>query len=389
MNRQHLPQPCAQDLARSQALHDTIKAEINAAGNGITFARFMELALYTPALGYYCSPKKKFGAPGDFVTAPELSPLFAQCIAKPCQQVLQTISNGDILEYGPGSGIMAATLLITLAENGSLPQHYYMLEISTELQQQQRATITQYCPQFLDRVIWLQTLPAAGFKGILIANEMLDAMPIHSFKIENGQILEGHIGCRDNQLSAYFAQSDNATLVTEVSKLQQNELQNCVSYRSELNLQLSDWLQNVNQSLQQGLLLLIDYGYPQHEYYHPDRTMGTLMCHYQHYAHTDPLYQPGLQDITAHVNFTAIAESSLKTELKLAGYTNQAAFLLSCGLCELIKYSSDSEQVKLNQAIKLLTHPNEMGELFKVMSFTKQLDIPIPGSEYLDLRSRL
>lgn len=359
-----LPEPSSYELAHSQKLEAKILEEIDAQG-AITFARYMELALYAPGLGYYSAGARKFGATGDFITAPEISPLFARCIARQCQQVLQHLGGGDILEFGAGSGILAADLLLELEKLNCLPKHYYILEISADLRERQQQLLKEKIPKFFAKIIWLDHLPEEKLQGVIIANEVLDAMPVHKFKMESG-IKEYYVSAEGNNLIWHLGEPSNTILAEQIAALGLSE-----GYDSEINLIISNWIAGVSAILHQGLILLSDYGFLREEFYHPQRSMGTLMCHYRHHAHDNPLLYPGLQDITAHVDFTAVGEAAEKAGLVVAGYTNQANFLLNCGIAEMAVAQDAAEQYKLSNQVKKLLLPSEMGELFKVMSLTR------------------
>lgn len=372
-----LPQPDAVAAAQSQHLLQSIIQAIHAAGGKISFAEFMRRALYTPQLGYYSSPLRKFGTAGDFVTAPEISPLFSQCLARACQPILAELNAGIILEFGAGSGIMAAEVLKELQLLDSLPHEYWILELSADLQQQQRDTLQRHVPEFFKQIRWLEQLPPQPFDGIILANEVLDAMPIERFRVENGEIQQIYVIALEEQLKEQVLPS-SPELLNAVQTLQ---LKFPDGYESEINLALAAWIKSLAEILNKGLILLIDYGFPQHEYYHAQRQQGTLMCHYRHHAHPDPLILLGLQDITAHVDFTAVAQAAVDADLEVAGYTMQANFLLDTGLLEKLNSCSpdDPNFYRLSQQAKLLTLPSEMGELFKVMALTANLDMPLLG----------
>lgn len=383
----HLPSPNQQAEAQTQALQHLICAEINNKGP-ITFARYMELALYAPQYGYYRSGLQKFGENGDFITAPELSPLFSKCLAKQCQQVLSDLPTKTILELGPGSGKMAADILTELAAQDSLPQKYYLLELSAELRQRQQHYLQQKIPQWFSRLQWLDQLPAEPISGIILANEVVDAMPVHKFAWHEEKLYEYYVDYNTKQFSWLLDSPSDPTLQEYIQSL---SIENKQDYSSEINLMLPAWIKSLSDSLQQGLILIIDYGFPQQEYYHPERNQGTLMCHYQHRAHPDPLILPGLQDITAHVDFTAIANAALNNQCEVSGYTSQALFLLNCGLTELLPIQLDIEMsYTIAQQIKRLTLPSEMGELFKVIALTKDYPTNLLGfKEHNRLRDLL
>jgi SAM-dependent MidA family methyltransferase len=388
-----LPTPNATALAYSQTLTQFIRQEIEAAGGYISFARYMELALYTPGLGYYSAGSYKFGKQGDFVTAPEISPLFAQCVAKQCQQILTALGSGDILELGAGSGKLAGDLLCTLEQLGCLPQHYFILEISGELRARQQQWLTSTCPHLLSRVTWLDRLPEIPIKGVIFANEVMDAMPVHCFQTDDNGIQERCVTIQHDLFDWQIMPPTTPALLQQIQAIQaiQEECPLPPGYRSEINLLLSSWIQTLALTLEQGIILLSDYGYGRREYYHPDRSTGTLMCYYQHHYHSDPFKLIGLQDITAHVDFTAVAENALAANLQVAGYTTQAAFLLASGILELAQQNtlSPADEYEQNQAIKLLTLPSQLGEAIKVISLSKNFDLPLLGFSLHDRRHHL
>lgn len=354
----------------------------------MSFVDFMHRALYAPGLGYYSSNLPKLGLHGDFITAPELTPLFGQCLANQCHQIMQALESPMILEYGAGTGQLCVDVLSRLEYLNSLPKEYFILELSANLRHRQKELIEQKIPHLASRVVWLDRLPAKPFNGIILANEVLDAMPVHRFmKTEEG-ILESFITLNpEDQLVECFKPSTNPRLIAHIDE---HLPWLVVPYLSEVNLFLEEWVLNNYQLLHQGVVLLIDYGFPRSEYYHSDRSQGTLMCHHQHKAHPNPLLYPGEQDITAHVDFTHVAESGYNAGFHVAGFTNQAAFLLSNGLLELLQErDNEQERIKATQAIKTLTSPSEMGELFKVMALSKACDIDLNGFQLQDKRVSL
>lgn len=380
-----LPIPDGESKTLSDALLLLIKTEIQQNGP-MSFLRFMDLALYAPALGYYRNALKKFGKEGDFVTAPEISPLFSQCVANQCAQVLKALGGGSILEFGAGTGTMAADILLSLKEKNQLPDHYYILEISGFLRSEQHKTISKKIPEYVDRVLWLDALPEKSINGIVLANEVLDAMPVHQFTYQNG-VKECGVTIKDDLLISCALEKTNLFLVAEIEKY---HVHFSNGYTSEINLYLPGWIASIGKVLLRGLLLIIDYGFPRAEYYHPDRSMGTLMAHYRHYAHDQVLLYPGIQDITAHVDFTAVAESGAENGFDVAGFTHQAAFLMNCGLLMLTQEGVDEKTRFLhNQQILQLTLPSEMGEFFKVMGLTKNIEIDLMGFQTMNQLSRL
>ncbi len=369
-----LPLPDKEAIRHSEALVATMRAEIMAHGP-LSFARYMELALYAPGLGYYTGGSHKLGVGGDFTTAPEISSLFGQCLAQRIQTTLSALPSGDILEFGAGSGRLAVDILSTLTV---APAHYYILELSPDLKQRQQQWVQEKIPTLAHKVHWLDRLPTQ-FSGVVIANEVLDAMPVHCFQWQQGNLQERCVTWHNDRLQELLTTPCPELINTVEAWWTTEPLLDrhpfTDGYCSEINLNLPAWLKSVADLLQSGLILLVDYGFPRQEYYHPDRRTGTLQCHYRHHAHSDPFYWPGLQDITAHVDFTAVAQAAEQANLTIAGYDNLANFLLSCGLLELAANMQGDlqRQYQASQEIKKLVLPSEMGELFKVMALTKNL----------------
>ncbi|HEY0719784.1 MAG TPA: SAM-dependent methyltransferase [Gammaproteobacteria bacterium] len=383
-----LPQPDEAAQAASEALTRLIREEIERTGGAIPFARFMELVLYAPGRGYYSGGSRKFGEAGDFTTAPELSPLFSRCLARQCLQILQQLGEGDLLEFGAGSGVMAAELLAELERLGRLPRHYYIAELSGELRQRQQETITKRLPHLVERVVWLDELPET-FRGVILGNEVLDAMPAQRFLVTEGVARELGVAWHDGQFAdALLAES--APAVASALKALLDEARLDDGYSSEISLAAQEWIATLAQLLDAGAILLIDYGFPRREYYHPQRKEGTLMCHYRHRSHPDPYAFVGLQDITAHVDFTAIAEAAAQHGLHVAGFANQASFLLSMGILEMMGEAQETrEQMAYAGQVRRLLQPEEMGELFKVIALTRGFDEPLLGFGLRDERARL
>jgi SAM-dependent MidA family methyltransferase len=353
----------------------------------LPFVAFMDLVLYAPKEGYYSSSLNKLGAQGDFVTAPELTPLFGKTLANQCQQIMEALESPVLFEFGAGTGALCVSLLTHLSRLQCLPEVYYILEVSADLRHRQSELIQQKIPQLASKVKWLTSWPEVPFNGVILANEVLDAMPVHRFlKTEQG-IMESYVTLDEHkQLKEVFKPCQNQGLLEYINTFNLE----VIPYLSEVNLFIDNWIKNIYCMLNQGIVLLIDYGFPRHEYYHPDRNQGTLMCHHQHHAHPNPLLHPGEQDITAHVDFTHVAEAAQQAGFHVAGYTNQASFLLANGLLSLIdSLGSELEQVKAKQAIKYLIQPNEMGELFKVIALNKNMDIQLTGFQLLDKRASL
>jgi len=386
-----LPAPSASALAHSGRLAGLIRREIHDRGGAIPFSRYMELCLYSPGYGYYSAGSQKFGAAGDFVTAPETSPLFGRCLARTCNGVLEQLEQGDILEFGAGTGALAATLLEELQRLGRLPGRYFILERSGELRSRQQQTLCRLAPRLIERVEWLDTLPEGGFLGVMLANEVLDAMPVERVRWTGNGVERFHVECRGDAFGWRAREAHDPELVAAVRRLDEGPGL-LPGYVSELNMQLPPWLQGIAAALDRGLLLLVDYGYPRHEYYHPQHREGTLMCHYRHRAHGDPFLWPGLQDITAHVDFTAVAEAGAAADLDVHGYTSQAWFLLDCGLDSLLQEAGPSDSAAyLRQAreAKTLILPGEMGERFKCIGLGRGLEGSVPGFRGQDFRYRL
>jgi SAM-dependent MidA family methyltransferase len=334
----------------------------------------MHLALYEPGLGYYSGGAEKFGAAGDFVTAPEISPLFAQCLARQALEIIDR-TEGDILELGAGTGRLAAELLLELERLARLPRRYLILEVSADLRAVQQQTLAQQLPPGLfAKVEWLDALPD-GFSGLVLGNEVLDALPVHLVGRHEGMFERG-VACKGEAFVWADREGPSAAVQSAVAGLTLPE-----GYLTEVCPSAAALVASLAGMMQSGVLLLIDYGFPRREYYHPQRDRGTLMCHYRHHAHNDPFLYPGLQDITAHVDFTTVAEAGVAHHLGLLGYATQAQFLINCGITELLGRVPADTTAYLqlaSQAQKLLS-PAEMGELFKVLALGKHYDAPLLG----------
>jgi len=392
MQKLDLPEPSLEEKQHSDKLLANICQQIETAGGWIDFARYMELALYSPGLGYYSAGQQKFGEAGDFITAPEVSPLFAQTLAKPIAEVLSSMESAHVIEFGAGSGKLAADLLIELQQQQALPEKYLIIELSAELKHRQQQTLQQKIPQLVDRVQWLDGLPDQSLNAVVLANEVLDAMPVQRFvKTQQGVQALG-VSCNNNDLS-FVTQPAAQNLVQSIEHIERDlEREFSTDYVSEINLNIQPWLQAVSNVLNQGAVYLIDYGYPRSEYYSIERHMGTMMCYYRHRAVDDVFYFPGLMDITAFVDFTAVAEAGLETGFEINGFTSQANFLINCGLAQRVEQQMSADikkQLPLVQQMKTLTLPSEMGERFKVMGLNKNLDMILPGFEMRDFRNRL
>lgn len=379
-----LPQPAPDALAHSARLRDLITGEIAAGGGWISFARFMELALHAPGLGYYSAGTTKFGVAGDFVTAPELGALFGRTLARQAAQVLRA-GITDIVELGAGSGKLARDLLAELAALDNLPQRYLILETSADLRQRQQQLLQRDLPQLAHRVAWLDELPAK-LNALVIGNEVLDAMPVHVISVRADGIDERGVALRNGAFEWSTRPANGALL----EAARGHEL--APGYCTEINFAARSFIRTLASRLERGAVLLIDYGFPAREYFHAQRSAGTLMCHYRQHAHDDPLRLIGLQDITAHVDFSAIAEAATQSGLDVLGYASQAQFLINCGITDVLAATPAENTAAYlplaAQAQKLLS-PAEMGELFKVMALGRNLAVPLQGFARGDKRQLL
>ncbi len=373
-----LPPPSDEALRHGEHVAALLRGEIAAQGGWLPFSRFMELALYAPGLGYYSAGLHKFGATGDFVTAPEISALFGRTLARQAAQILAA-TGGDLLEIGAGSGRLALDLLRELEALDVAPPRYLILEVSADLRQRQRRLLEEHAPRLAARVSWLEALPAS-FNGVILGNEALDAMPVELAVWRDGGIFrrgvawEGEAFCWRDQALAEGALYQCAARLPPANF--------GIDYVSEIAPAANGFIASLAACLERGAMLFIDYGFGESEYYHPQRDGGTLMCHYRHHAHADPLILPGLQDITAHVDFSAVARSGVEAGLDLLGYASQAHFLLNCGLTDLLGRLAPedaSAYLPLAAQAQKLVSPAEMGELFKVVALGKGLAEPLLG----------
>ena len=387
-----LPLPTGEAAEHSNTLRNRIAAAIDSAGGAIPFREFMCMALYEPGLGYYAAGAAKFGAAGDFVTAPEISPLYGRCLARQIAEVLRALDGGDLLEFGAGSGRLAVDVLRALAEEGVLPAHYHILEVSPDLRARQQQLIRAELPEYCGQIIWLDRLPKP-FAGVVLANEVLDAMPVTVFRRQKHGYAEMYVGCQDGNF--HWKEKDippDSEPAQAIAALEKECGEFAAGYTSEYNPLLGGWWRALGDCLQRGLVLIADYGHPRREYYHPQRVRGTLLCHYRHHAHDDPFLHVGLQDITASVDFTAVAESAQAADFTVAGYNTQAHFLLSLGLLEYyeeaVRVQPDHTPI-LSRQVQQLTLPGEMGERFKVLAATQGLDLPLRGCSAFNALERL
>ena len=390
-----LPQPDADALRHSAQLTALIREEIRTSGGSIPFSRFMERCLYAPGLGYYSAGSTKFGNAGDFVTAPEIGPLFASCVAEAVAPVLQQLGpEAEFVEIGGGSGAFAEVMLKRLLALDALPARYAILEPSADLRERQRERLGRgLIPPVFDRIEWLDGPPEAEWNGVLFANEVIDALPTPRFTLRDGEVFEEHVALEGQ---GCFVRSDRpadallAAAVRHVERYLGAPFPD--GYRSELLPQLPYWLQAVMGGLQAGAMLFVDYGYPRREFYLPQRDQGTLRAFYRHHVHNDAFLWPGLQDLTASVDFTALAEAGTQAGFELEGYCTQAGFLLGNGLPERLEEAQtradETRMQRLRNEAKQLTLPSEMGERFQVMGFSRDVEF---GTAFLtgDLTWRL
>ena len=383
-----LPAPSPEASAHSRTLAAAIAREIDALGGWISFARFMEMALYQPGLGYYSAGARKFGAAGDFVTAPEMTAYFGRALARQCAEVM-AVSAPHVLEVGAGSGRLAADLLSELERLDALPEHYDILDLSADLRERQQATLAAAAPHLLSRVRWLDRLPES-FSGVVIANELLDAMPAHVVAWRENGIFERGIEL-DRQGSFTWNERPASGALLAAAEEIGRQCSLPPGYESEISLAARAWAGEWGHRLQRGALLLIDYGFPRREFYHQQRGRGTLMCHYRHHSHPDPFYLPGLQDVTVHVDFTAIIAAADAAGLDLLGYASQGQFLLNCGILDLLAGipNGTPEYIRASGAVNTLLMPHEMGELFKVIAIGRGIDEPLTGFASGDQSRRL
>ncbi len=387
-----LPLPNDEAKAHSLRLVKQLQDQIDSAGGQISFEAYMQSALFMPELGYYRCGTEKFGALGDFITAPEISALFAQSLA---QFIKSTGIGSAVLEVGAGTGLMAKGILQALDKQSALPDTYYILELSAELRERQRQTLS-LIPNLLDRVKWLDRLPD-DFCGVVVANELLDAMPVTRFRLSDEKIFEQQVIFNNGVFEYRYIETAKARLLARVEELkQQTSIGEVSEYLSEINFIAEDWLKSLAGHLSSAVVLLIDYGYPRSAYYHAQRNMGTLMCHFQHRAHPDPLILTGIQDITAFIDFTAMADAALEADMEVRGFATQAHFLLNLGLLDMLDSNKTEttqedliEFLKSSGEVKRLTLPGEMGETFKVMALAKNYAGEMSGFEQYDIRHLL
>lgn len=388
-NPSTLPVLSPEEHAHCGRVAALVRERIVAAGGSIGFDEYLQLVLYAPGFGYYSAGSVKFGAAGDFVTAPELSPLFGRCVAQQCAQVLAE-TGGSILEFGAGTGRMAADVLQRLGSLGVLPERYRILEVSADLAARQRACLAALPAPLATRVEWLTSLPQ-GHRGVVLANEVLDALPFQRFVWRDGAVYELVVGVDERGTFRAREQRAGGALRAEVERIRAELPEPWPEdYVSELSPAIGPWVASLSGLLESGVILLFDYGLPRTHYYHPERARGTLRCHFRHRAHDDPFLHPGMQDVTAWVDFTRVAEAAVAGGLELAGFTTQAGFLLGCGIETLLQESADiAEHVRLAGEAQRLLLPGEMGESFKAMALARGVDAPLAGFSLQDLSASL
>jgi SAM-dependent MidA family methyltransferase len=385
----------ADQAAHCAATHAHIAAQIAAAGGWLSFERYMDLALYAPGFGYYSAGASKFGAAGDFTTAPELSGLFGGCVARQCAEVLGAIGGGSIVEIGAGSGRLAVDVLRRLETLGQLPAAYAILEISAELRARQREHLEQSLPHLRDRLRWLDAPPAQPFEGVIIANEVLDALPVARFRWSQ-HLEELGVGALRGRF-VWMSRPAGAAMSAACRRLSAAVRDPGRGgwddgYVSEYCPRLGAWTGSMVRSLRRGAALWFDYGLPRAQYYLPERHEGTLICHFRHRIHGDPLRLPGLQDITAWVDFTALAEAAGAAGFEVAGFTSQALFLAGAGIeveMQTLAQGDPHAFARLANQARHLMLPGEMGERFKAMAWTRGLAGPLSGFALQDLRHTL
>jgi SAM-dependent MidA family methyltransferase len=372
-------------------MHARLVEQIGAAGGWLSFERFMDTALYAPGLGYYSAGARKLGAGGDFTTAPEVSRLFGACVARQCAEILSALGGGCILEIGAGSGRLAGDMLLRLETLGKLPDSYRILEISADLRERQLRHFERYLPHLLARVQWLERPPEQPFDGVVVANEVLDALPVARFRWHRGGVEELGVTIEQGRF-AWEARPASPAMAETCRHLSRAGGAWDDGYVSEYCPRLTAWARGVTQSLRTGAALWFDYGLPRPQYYLPERHEGTLLCHFQHRAHGDPFLHPGLQDITAWVDFTLLAEASRAAGFALSGFATQGYFLAGLGIdgeMQAMAGGDDNQFARLANEARQLMLPGEMGERFKAMAWLRGVELSMSGFALQDLRHTL
>ncbi len=381
-----LPEPSPVAKAHSERVVAHVAAQIAAAGGWVSFADYMNAALYAPGLGYYAAGARKFGAEGDFVTAPEMTSLFGSSLAVQLAPLLSAIPDADVLELGPGTARLAADVLLALSSNDTLPDHYRLLELSPDLRERQRERLHKHVPAFMRRIEWLDRLPPK-WRGVIVANELLDAVPPQIVVRRNGVWFERGVALEKGAFVWAERLLAEGALRTAAMKLPVGD-----GYIVEINLAALALIRTLARRCDVGALIVIDYGFPESEFYHLQRSDGTLMAHYRHHALSDPFFLPGLCDLTAHVDFSATARAGAGGGMSVAGYTSQAQFLINCGILDQLTRCGDPQSaayLREAAAVQTLLQPSEMGELFKVLVLTRGLATELLGFREGDRSHRL
>jgi SAM-dependent MidA family methyltransferase len=368
-----LPEADGESAAHSARVAKYVRRKIEEAGGSISFAEYMHHALYAPGLGYYNAGTTKFGATGDFVTAPEVSSVFGGVIARQCAAVMTELDSFSILELGAGSGRLAADMLLRLSDLDALPDRYLILEVSTDLYERQKSLLQSSIPELIDRVTWLDQLPDEHV-GVIVANEVLDALPVERFVRRGDSVLQVRVASDVDRfvIEEHAAPENLLTAVQAIEDDLGHALPN--NYVSDVSLAASALTWDLARMLRQGVMFLFDYGVSRREYYAQDRSGGWLRCHFRHHAHNDPLILPGIQDMTTWVDFSAVAQAAVENELEVTGFVTQAQFLIAGGLDQELAEFSElpiDAQLKLSAQVKLLTLPGEMGENFKCLGLSR------------------
>jgi SAM-dependent MidA family methyltransferase len=377
--------------AHSRRVQQHVAAQIDAAGGWLSFERFMDLVLYAPGLGYYSGGAWKLGAGGDFTTAPEVSGLFGACVAEQCAEVLRELGSGSIVEIGAGSGRLAADLLERLESSQALPEGYCILEVSADLRERQRRLLEDRLPHLMARIRWIDAPPTSSFDGVIIANEVVDALPVARFRSQSGGVEEMGVASEAGAF-AWAPRAAGAAMADACRRLSLAAGGWDNGYVSEYCPRLAAWTLAVTQSLRRGAALWFDYGLPRAQYYLAERHDGTLICHYRHRAHADPFVHLGLQDISAWVDFTLLAEAGHAAGFEVAGFTTQAYFLAGTGIDREMRRRAGSDEnvfARLAGEARQLMMPGDMGESFKAMAWVRGLGLPLSGFALQDLRHTL
>ena len=386
-----LPIPSKTEIEHSLKLIDHLKSILKQHDGKMSFMQYIAEVLYAKGLGYYASGAHKLGEKGDFMTAPLLSPAFSFCLGKFCARVLADLDDPVILEIGAGTGDMAANILIELARQSHMPSVYYILETSPDLKQRQRETIKRLCPDYFHLVKWVTEPLKKPFNGVIVANELLDALPVFRFEKKANEVVELGVAMDKGRFKEINYSTSNIWLNNAVQAIEKNIGELPEGYCSEINLTLKPWLEATTQALASGLCLFIDYGYTQKRYYDPSRVSGTLSCYYKHLTHDDPFVYPGLQDITAHVDFTHLANCAEALSFDVAGFSSQNQWLTAMGIhayASMLRQNA-ADEPKMTKAVNKLLSPAFMGEQFQVMALVRNFTSDVPGFKEHDCRYKL